>query len=153
MNNFKADLSKLKPSLEVDKDLKISELEKENAYLLIQLNKYKKIIATNKPVSSMKKSEKKGAIEQLQAKIKQLKSSHNYEKEKLLLGLRNAKEKMHQHAQRENFITKHFILVAGKEKFLEVINRLDNPDRRSKILIKEKREKFLASEKYTNENS
>ena len=43
-NEMKSILPNIKNSLEVDKDLKIDELEKENAFLTIQVNKYKKIV-------------------------------------------------------------------------------------------------------------
>ena len=144
-------LAGIKTHLEVNKDLKIADLEKENGYLTIQLNKYKKQFAKLRPNTpkKLRGAEKQEAITAMGARIKRIKQSHQVEKERLLASMRKGRQKISLHASRENFITAQFISLLGKEKFLEIINRLDNPDRSSRIISQERREKFLASDKYT----
>lgn len=153
MNNInKQKLLNIKSHCELNKDLRIDELEKENAYLLIQLNKYKKQFTKLRPneTKKLKGVEKHDAIQALHKKVKAIKAAHEEEKIKLRKVTIKWRDKAYQHIEREQFVTKHFIINLGKEKFIEILGRLDNPDKGSRIRTKEKREKFLSSKKYAD---
>jgi hemerythrin-like domain-containing protein len=149
-NEARNKLLNIKDHLELDKDLKIDELEKENSYLLIQVNKYKKQFANLRPQQpkQLKGQAKQDAIQLLHQKVRRVREGHVIQINRMRDVATKYRDKMNEHIEKENFITKHFILNLGKEKFIEIINRLDNPDQKSRILSKEKRDKFMRNNKH-----
>lgn len=130
---MKTNLANIKSHSAVDKDLKIIELEKENAYLLIQLNKYKGQIAKLKPVKNLNPKQKKDIykkkLDAFQAHYQtQVKAKERY------------RDLVKKHAAREDFLRVRIVKKFGLEVFMEMLNHVDNPDRASKFDTIEKQE-------------
>jgi hypothetical protein len=137
-------LLNIKDHLELDKDLKIKDLEKENAFLLIQVNKYKK-----RQVVEVGNNE---IFERANAKIKKIKKAHSEH----CLNITKAKNKyrdlMIKEMNMRKFIEKMIKNKFGSDAFIEIMNHIDNPDKARNFPTIERQDRFKeAREVYLNE--
>lgn len=125
MGNFKEVLKNIKPSLEVNKDLKIANLENEKAHLLAQVNKYKKIISrkqnvkagttftTRKDLNIAQREREKSFKAQIERQ-KEINRSNRARNHKITLYC--------------NFLERRIKQLYGLERFKELVNTTDNPN-------------------------
>lgn len=112
-------LKSIRPSLEVNKDLKIKELELELHHKTIKLNQYIKEAAKKKKVTTPKQ-------------IKEEKSKKQKKNEAYLEANKKAKDKWKELFQKK-FLECQFLAKRVKEKYgaaayLDLLNSMDNPN-------------------------
>ena len=150
---FEKMLLNLKPNLEIDKDLKIKNLENDNARLTLQLNKLKKEKQIINPSSAQLKE-----LQKLKSLVGNEKHFRQWADKETR---RSCNEQLAKNANRTNrykalqhmiglelkFLQKRVKEVLGHQVFMSLINHVDNPRQDGMILTEERKQNFLSLEK------